>query len=189
MIEIGREVRNGSQPTSSWCGGPDVRVKDRPGRYSVNKKADLFAVGLRFPALCLPKASNEFPALPFPRGSANCFSFHPGRSVEHKPGQNSEPKSSVFPRSFYFLLWPWGPFETEAVFSNHTLHHHWVWEGSYLYWKRKKTILGWFIWKKRYKQLHVFFTSMVGGGANDKSYFGLLCYGCILLKINYHASK
>lgn len=30
---------------------------------------------------------------------------------------------------------------------------------------------------------------MVGGGENDISYFGLLCYGCILLKINYHASK
>lgn len=30
---------------------------------------------------------------------------------------------------------------------------------------------------------------MVGGGANEKSYFGLLCYGYVLLKINYQASK
>ena len=43
--------------------------------------------------------------------------------------------------------------------------------------------------KKKSKQLHVLFTSRVGGGANDESYFGLLCNGCILLKINYRTSK
>lgn len=30
---------------------------------------------------------------------------------------------------------------------------------------------------------------MAGGWANEKSYFGLLCYGCVLLRINYQASN
>lgn len=30
---------------------------------------------------------------------------------------------------------------------------------------------------------------MVGGGANETSYFGQLCYSCILLKINYQTSN
>lgn len=146
MLKISREVRKGSQPNLHGQGS-DVRVTDRPDSNFLDKKIETCLQWDWDSQLCFQKASNEFFAPSSPRGSANYFGFQPSRSVEHKPGQNWEPKSSVFPRSSYFLLHPWGPFETQCTFSNHTLHHHWVWEGSFLYWKRKSTILGLFTWK------------------------------------------
>ena len=132
MIKIGREVRNGSQLTSSRCRGPDVRVKDRPGHYSVNKKADLFAVGLRFPALFLPKASNGSLHPLFPGAQLTISVSTPADLWSTSLGRTRSQSHQFFPGHSIFSFDLEVPLKQKQS-SLITLHHHWVWEGSYLY--------------------------------------------------------
>ena len=132
-------------------------------------------MGRTVSAPCPPKASREFPAPPSPRGSATLAQF-PAQQIWGAPsGQNWEPEPSVFPGHsslFFDLEVPLKHKASSLITPSITTGFGRV--PIYSEKERKPLLDDLSGKKKRSKQLHVLFTSMVGGGANDESYFGPL---------------
>lgn len=124
------------------------------------KKTDLFAVDWGSKLCGLTKASNDPLATPSPQ-----LFLCPARQVSGAQA-GAELGAKVISISQVILFSP------SSLRSNHTLPHLWVWEGSYLCWKRKNTTLGLFIWKEDINNSMYF--SHHWEGVTEKTYFGLL---------------
>lgn len=131
MIKIGRKGRNGSQPTSSGYEGPDVRVKDRPGRFFLDgkkKKNRLVCSGLSFQALWPYKGLSDSLATPFSQLTVLC----PAQQVcGAQAGAELGAKVISFSQVILFSPSSLRSLRNRRRLSNHTLPHLWGWEGSY----------------------------------------------------------